>query len=91
MAWQRIFTEQYNQQAAKFIKSHPDVLAQYAKVLELLTINPHHPSLRLHGLQGRLEGLFSVSIHLKYRITLEMIMTDQDMILINVGDHRQGY
>lgn len=91
MTWQLIYTEQYIRKAAKFIKQHPDALKQYAKTLELLEVNPHHPSLRLHHLAGKLAGLQSVSINLKYRITLDMIVTDQEIILVNVGDHDQVY
>jgi mRNA-degrading endonuclease YafQ of YafQ-DinJ toxin-antitoxin module len=59
------------------------------KTLELLTLNPHHPSLRLHDLKGKFEGLSSVSINMKYRFTLEMIVTPKEIILINIGDHNQ--
>ncbi|MCE7505502.1 hypothetical protein LZG75_04530 [Polynucleobacter sp. IMCC30063] len=91
MIWQLIFTEQYNRRAAKFLKRRPDVESQYAKTLELLELNPHHPSLRLYGLTGRLEGLQSISINLKYRITIEMIITENEIVLINVGDHDAVY
>ena len=91
MNWQLIFTEQYTRKAAKFIKNHPDVENQYAKTLQLLEVNPHHTSLRLHALKGKLDGLYSVSINLKYRITLEMIITEKEIILVNVGDHSQVY
>ena len=91
MAWELIFTDQYNKKAVRFIKDHPESLVQYGKTLELLSINPHHPSLRLHGLKGRLSGLHSVSINLKYRITLELIITDKEIILVNVGSHEQVY
>jgi mRNA-degrading endonuclease YafQ of YafQ-DinJ toxin-antitoxin module len=56
MTWQLIFTDQYNRKAAKFIKQHPNALTQYIKALELLTVNPHHPSLRLHSLKRKLSG-----------------------------------
>ena len=91
MSWQLIFTEQYNRRAAKFLKRHPDVESQYAKALELLELNPYHPSLRLHSLSGRLEGLQSISINLKYRVTIEMIITEYEIVLINVGDHDAVY
>ena len=91
MNWEIIYTEQYNKKAAKFIKRHPDVLSQYQKTLELLSLNPHHPSLRLHELKGKFEGLSIISINMKYRITLEMIVTPKEIILINVGDHDQVY
>lgn len=91
MTWQLIFTEQYNRKAAKFIKQHPDAVTQYTKTLELLTVNPHHPSLRFHALKGKLNGLHSVSMNLKYRITLELIITKSEIIPINVGDHDEVY
>jgi len=54
-------------------------------------MNPHHPSLRLHALSGRLLGLHSVSINLSYRITLELLIQDEEIIPINVGDHDVVY
>ena len=91
MTWQFIFTEQYNRRAAKFLKRNPAIESQYAKTLELLEHNPHHPSLRLHNLSGKLEGLHSVSINLKYRITMELIITEREIIPINVSDHDAAY
>ncbi|HZX71761.1 MAG TPA: hypothetical protein VFE77_13180 [Rhodanobacter sp.] len=57
----------------------------------LLQANPHHPSLRLHALSGRLNGLHSVSINLSYRITLELVIRDRQIVPINVGDHDAVY
>ena len=91
MIWQLIFTDQYNRRAAKFLKRQPNVETLYVKTLELLELNPHHPSLRLHRLSGKLEGLQSISINLKYRITIEIIITESDIVLINVDDHDAVY
>lgn len=49
------------------------------------------PSLRLHGLSGHLRGLHSILINLSYRITLEPVIQEQDVILISIGDHDQVY
>ena len=91
MSFQLVFTEQYQKRAIRFLKRHPDLRGQYLKTLQLLELNPHHPSLRLHALAGRLQGLHSVSINLSYRITLEMLIHDQQIIPINVGDHDVVY
>lgn len=91
MSFQLVFTDQYVKRAARFLKRHPEVQKQYLKTLQLLEINPHHPSLRLHALAGRLDGLHSVSINLSYRITLELLIQDQQIIPINVGDHDAVY
>jgi len=86
-----VFTEQYNKRAARFLKRHPELRSQYLKTLQLLEANPHHPSLRLHPLTGKLSGLHSVSINLSYRITLELIIQNNEIIPINVGDHDAVY
>ncbi len=86
-----VFTDQYNRRAARFLKRHPQVREQYRKTLLLLQANPHHPSLRLHALSGRLNGLHSVSIKLSFRITLELVIGDGQIVPINVGDHDAVY
>jgi mRNA-degrading endonuclease YafQ of YafQ-DinJ toxin-antitoxin module len=91
MGWCLVFTEQYEKRALRFLKRHPELEKQYLKTLQLLEANPHHPSLRLHPLSGRLSGLHSVSINLSYRITLEFLLEDQEIIPVNVGDHDAVY
>jgi hypothetical protein len=53
-------------------------------VLLLLEANPFHPSLRLHTLQGKRKRLYSVSINLSCRITIEFLIDDNRMIPIAV-------
>ena len=91
MSYALVFTDQYTRRAARFIKRHPELRQQYLKTLKLLEANPNHPSLRLHALGGKLQGLHSVSINLSYRITLEMLIQDQQIIPVNVGDHETVY
>ena len=91
MAYKLIFTEYYTRRALRFLKRHPELKNQYTKTLALLELNPHHPSLRLHALSGRLQGVHSVSINLSYRITLELQIQAQQIIPLNVGDHDAVY
>lgn len=91
MSYRLVFTDQYNRRAARFIKQHPEVRQQYLKTLKLLAANPFHPSLRLHELSGKLQGVHSVSINLSYRITLELLIQDGRIIPINIGDHNTVY
>jgi mRNA-degrading endonuclease YafQ of YafQ-DinJ toxin-antitoxin module len=91
MPYQLVFTESYIRLAFRFLKRHPELVRQYAKTLALLEANPHHPSLRLHALAGKHQGLHSVSINLSYRITLELLIKDEQIIPINVGDHDAVY
>jgi mRNA-degrading endonuclease YafQ of YafQ-DinJ toxin-antitoxin module len=91
MSFRLVFTEQYTRRAARFIKRHPELRQQYLKTLELLRANPFHPSLRLHPLKGRMSGLYSVSINLSNRITLELLIEDERITPVNVGDHDAVY
>lgn len=91
MSYCLVFTESYSKRAAKWHKRHPDLRQQYLKTLQLLELNPFHPLLRLHALSGRLQGIHAVSINLSYRITLALLVTDEEIVLINVGDHDGVY
>jgi mRNA-degrading endonuclease YafQ of YafQ-DinJ toxin-antitoxin module len=91
MAYQLVFTDSYIKLAVRFFKRHPELKRQYDKTLLMLQANPHHPALRLHALSGKLAGLHSVSINLAYRITLELVIVEQQITPINVGDHDSVY
>lgn len=86
-----VFTEPYTRRAAQFFKRHPDLRPHYLKTLQLLEANPAHPSLRLHALKGKHDGLHSVSINVSYRMTLELLIQDRQIIPVNVGDHEAVY
>ena len=86
-----IFTHSYEKKAAKFIKKHPELKNQYSKTLQLMEINPNHPSLRLHQLKGKLSDLHTISINISYRITIEFITQEDTIILISIGTHDEVY
>jgi len=91
MPYKLLYPESYVRRARKFLKHHPELLGQYRKTLELLEINPYHPSLRLHRPKGKLADLHSVSINISYRISLELIISDQEIVLVNIGTHDEVY
>ena len=76
--------------SSKFV----DELRNLPKELVLLAVkkekifrnNPLHPSLRLHPLQGRLKGLWSISITGSYRIIFER-QPNGDILYISIGKH----
>jgi len=91
MAYKLIYPECYIRRARKFIKRHPEPISQYQKTLELLEINPHHHLLRIHPLKGKLAGLHSISINISSRISLEMEISEWEIILVNIGTHEEVY
>ena len=86
-----LYTDSYLKRARKFIKKHPDLISQYEKTLKILEINPFHPSLRLHKLQGKLSELYSVSINISYRMTMIFMIEDDKIIPIDLGSHDEVY
>ena len=91
MNYQLIYTDSYINKAKRFVKKHPELITQYEKTLKILENDPHHPSLRLHRLKGKLKELHSISINISYRITLEFYLKDKEIVLVNVGHHDEVY
>jgi mRNA-degrading endonuclease YafQ of YafQ-DinJ toxin-antitoxin module len=91
MPYSLIFTESYEKIEGRFLKRHPDLIERYRRTLTLLELDPFHRSLRLLALQGRLAGLHAVSINLQYRITLELELREEEIILVSVGSHGEVY
>ena len=91
MPYKLIYPESYIRRARKFLVKHPEIHSQYAKTLQLLELNPYHPSLRLHSLKGRMNGLSSVSINISYRIVIELIVDGDEILTVNIGKHDQVY
>jgi mRNA-degrading endonuclease YafQ of YafQ-DinJ toxin-antitoxin module len=91
MPFALIFTDSYLKRAKKFARKHPELKQQYLKTLQLLELNPYHPSLRLHQLTGNLKDVHSISINLSYRITIELLIEDNQIIPINIGTHEEVY
>lgn len=91
MNYKIIRTDEYFKKLKKFIKKHPDALERYVKTIELLELDPFHPSLRLHKLQGKLNDYHSVSINMSYRIVIDFIFQEKEVIPIDIGTHDEVY
>ena len=86
-----IYTNSYIKRARKFFKKHPELISPYEKTLKLLELNPNHPSLRLHKLHGKLSALYSVSINISYRISIDLLIEDNKIIPVDIGSHDEVY
>jgi proteic killer suppression protein len=91
MNYELKFSEHYTKQAIKFFKLHSDIYEKYEKIIWLLADNPHHPSFRLHKLEGKMRDYHSVSINMRYRIVIDFIINDKEIILLNIGTHDDVY
>lgn len=82
---------QFLRQANKFFKKHPDLCPRFAKVLGELQEDPFQPSLALHALSGKLDGCYAVSLTYSYRITLTLMVSEKEIILLDIGSHDEVY
>lgn len=84
-------TEEFQRKTLKFFKRHPDAFERYKKTMVLLSENPFHPSLRLHKLQGKKSDYHSVSITMSYRMIIEFMITENEIIPLDIGTHDEVY
>jgi addiction module RelE/StbE family toxin len=83
--------QQFLRHARKFFKRHPDLKARFARVLSDLQMDPFQPHLELHPLGGKLAGCYAVSLTRSYRVTLTILITEKEIILLDVGSHDEVY
>ena len=84
-------SEQFLRQARKFFKKHPDLKPRFASVFEALTQDPFQPGLGLHQLAGKLSGCHAVRLTYSYRITLTVMITEKEIVLLDIGSHDEVY
>ncbi|MDA8164029.1 MAG: type II toxin-antitoxin system mRNA interferase toxin, RelE/StbE family [Desulfobacteraceae bacterium] len=83
--------EQFLRQARKFFRKHPDLKERFAKILRDLQADPFQPHLALHPLTGKLAGLHAVSLTHSYRMTLTLMVSAEEIILLDIGSHDDVY
>ena len=83
--------QQFLRQARKFFKKHPDFRSRFAKVLGELQKDPFQPQLELYALSGKLSGCYAVSLTYSYRITLTLMVSEKEIILLDIGSHDEVY
>jgi addiction module RelE/StbE family toxin len=83
--------QQFFRLARKFFRQHPDLQPRFARVIEDLQNDPFHPRLALHALSGKLEGCHAVRLTYSYRITLTLMVTEAEIILLDIGSHDDVY
>ena len=82
---------QFLRQARKFFKKHPDLKSRFGDVLGDLQKDPYQPRLELHALSGKLAGCYAVSLTYSYRITLTLMVSEKEIILLDIGSHDEVY
>ena len=91
MSYKLTYDDKFIKKTAKLIKKNPSLKERIYKTLHILENNPYHPSLRLHKLKGNLKDYYSVSISMNYRIVLDFVITEKEILLLDIGPHDEVY
>ena len=86
-----VWPPRFTRAAKRFAQQHPELKARLARVLRDLERDPFSPQLRLHRLHGELAGTHAISLTHSYRITLTLKITEQEIILLDIGSHDEVY
>lgn len=86
-----VTTSYFLRRARKFLKKHPDLRNRFTQVMEDLKRDPFAPHLECHPLEGKLKGVLAVSITHSYRITLTIMITERELVLLDIGAHDDVY
>lgn len=84
-------TETFERTAQKFFKKHRDLLEKFGEVIETLKIDPFSPVLKTHKLKGELSKYYACRLTYEYRIVLTIVITDEQIILMDIGSHDEVY
>ena len=77
--------------AGKFLKQLPELREKFVAILGDLERDPFQPHLRYQPLGGKLKGVQAISTTSSYRLTLTLLFSDQEIILLYVGSHDEVY
>lgn len=91
MTFTLVTTRHFERRARKFLRKHPDLKSAVRETLERLRQDPFEPSLKLHSLSGTLAGIQAVSVTHSYRLILTLKVSEQEIILLDIGTHGEVY
>ena len=86
-----VTTEYFLRRARKFFKKHPELRGRFAQVVDALQQDPFAPQLEYYQLSGRLKGIQAVRLNDSYRIILTIVITEKEIILLDIGSHDEVY
>lgn len=86
-----IWSGHFTRSAKKFTKLHPELKKKLAQIFRDLEKDPFQPHLELHSLGGKMKDIQAVSLTHSFRITLTVIITDKEVVLLDIGSHDEVY
>ncbi|MEY6433646.1 plasmid stabilization protein [Thioalkalicoccus limnaeus] len=91
MSFALVTAQHFERRARRFLRKHPELRRILRDTLDDLSRDPFQPKLKLHLLSGHLGGVQSVSLTSSYRVTLLVKVTEQEIVLLDIGSHDEVY
>jgi proteic killer suppression protein len=82
--------EPFIKKVKKLMKNNPNFEIIFKKRIELLELDPFHPTLKTHKLQGKLKKYYSCSIDYYYRLIFDFL-DNENIQLLDIGSHDEVY
>ncbi len=86
-----VWTDFFKRKATKFLQKHPDLKDNFKELVTLMEINPFEQSLKTHKLKGNLKEFYGISLTYSYRLVVDIKVTKNEIILLNIGSHDEVY
>lgn len=86
-----VWTAHFTRAAKKFAKHHPELRKKVSDILRNLEKDPFQPHLEYHHLSGKLKGKQAISITDSYSITMTIMITRKEIVLLDIGTHDEVY
>ncbi len=86
-----ITTQHFLRRVARFLRKHPELRDRFSRVVDDLKADPFAPHLHYHHLSGDMKGLQAISLTYEYRIVLTIMLTEKEIILLDIGSHDEVY
>lgn len=84
------FSPEAKKELARIKRKNPSLVKKIHKQLQLLSLDPKHPSLRLHKLSGNLKNFWSISITKNVRMIYQL-KNDDHAYFVDIGTHDEVY
>lgn len=82
-------TPHFDRALIRFLKSHPDLRDKTVALIDRLALDPFEARNKTHRLSGELKKQWGA--HITYHYRLVMDISDDVIVLLNIGSHDEVY
>ena len=86
------YSSGFLKKARKFFKKHPELQETFRELVEIIRENPFDEKLNTHRITKKNKpNLYSSSLTQSYRVLSEILIIDNVIIFVHIGNHDEVY